>query len=139
MPTKGISSDVKRASEVLILSEVEEDRSGSCLMYLDNTSNFLEAAYLSSTFRTFPRPFKPLNIVIVGAGLAGLSTAKYLADAGYKEILLEARDLLGGKVEGWKDDDGDWYETGLHIFCFGLIIVDMGNLDNGVCFSLGLK
>lgn len=32
------------------------------------------------------------------AGLAGLSTAKYLADAGHKPILLEARDVLGGKV-----------------------------------------
>ncbi|KAL4584516.1 hypothetical protein LXL04_009119 [Taraxacum kok-saghyz] len=83
---------------------------------LDNTSNFLEAAYLSSTFRTSPRPSKPLKIVIAGAGLAGLSTAKYLADAGHKPILLEARDVLGGKVAAWKDEDGDWYETGLHIF-----------------------
>ncbi|XP_024971751.1 15-cis-phytoene desaturase, chloroplastic/chromoplastic isoform X2 [Cynara cardunculus var. scolymus] len=83
---------------------------------LENTSNFLEAAYLSSTFRTSPRPAKPLEIVIAGAGLAGLSTAKYLADAGHKPILLEARDVLGGKVAAWKDDDGDWYETGLHIF-----------------------
>ena len=32
------------------------------------------------------------------AGLAGLSTAKYLADAGHIPILLEARDVLGGKV-----------------------------------------
>lgn len=31
-------------------------------------------------------------------GLAGLSTAKYLADAGHKPVLLEARDVLGGKV-----------------------------------------
>ncbi|MCH96735.1 phytoene dehydrogenase chloroplastic/chromoplastic-like, partial [Trifolium medium] len=48
--------------------------------------------------------------------MAGLSTAKYLADAGHKPILLEARDVLGGKVAAWKDKDGDWYETGLHIF-----------------------
>ena len=50
------------------------------------------------------------------AGLAGLSTAKYLADAGHEPILLEARDVLGGKVAAWKDEDGDIYETGLHIF-----------------------
>uniref|UniRef100_A0A803KQS6 Phytoene dehydrogenase n=1 Tax=Chenopodium quinoa TaxID=63459 RepID=A0A803KQS6_CHEQI len=83
---------------------------------LDNTANFLEAAYLSSTFRNSPRPKKPLEVVIAGAGLAGLSTAKYLADAGHKPILLEARDVLGGKIAAWKDKDGDWYETGLHIF-----------------------
>ncbi|GMP69583.1 hypothetical protein CsSME_00028786 [Camellia sinensis var. sinensis] len=84
---------------------------------LESTVNFLEAAYLSSTFRTSRRPDKPLKVVIAGAGLAGLSTAKYLADAGHKPVLLEARDVLGGKVAAWKDDDGDWYETGLHIFC----------------------
>ncbi|KAK4479212.1 hypothetical protein RD792_014723 [Penstemon davidsonii] len=83
---------------------------------IDNTVNYLEAASLSSTFRNYPRPNKPLEIVIAGAGLAGLSTAKYLADAGHKPIVLEARDVLGGKVAAWKDEDGDWYETGLHIF-----------------------
>ncbi|KAG6425772.1 hypothetical protein SASPL_109976 [Salvia splendens] len=83
---------------------------------LENTVNFLDAARLSSTFRASPRPSKPLEIVIAGSGLAGLSTAKYLADAGHKPILLEARDVLGGKVAAWKDEDGDWYETGLHIF-----------------------
>ncbi|KAM1270513.1 hypothetical protein ACFX13_032412 [Malus domestica] len=83
---------------------------------LDSTANFLEAAYFSSTFRASPRPTKPLKVVIAGAGLAGLATAKYLADAGHQPILLEARDVLGGKVAAWKDSDGDWYETGLHIF-----------------------
>lgn len=83
---------------------------------LENTVNFLEAAKLSSSFRDCLRPTKPLEVVIAGAGLAGLSTAKYLADAGHKPILLEARDVLGGKIAAWKDKDGDWYETGLHIF-----------------------
>ncbi|WOL11561.1 phytoene desaturase [Canna indica] len=83
---------------------------------LENTINFLEAAQLSSSFRNGPRPNIPLKVVIAGAGLAGLSTAKYLADAGHKPILLEARDVLGGKIAAWKDNDGDWYETGLHIF-----------------------
>ncbi|XP_020694393.1 15-cis-phytoene desaturase, chloroplastic/chromoplastic [Dendrobium catenatum] len=83
---------------------------------LENTINFLEAAKLSASFRDCMRPKKPLAVVIAGAGLAGLSTAKYLADAGHKPILLEARDVLGGKIAAWKDKDGDYYETGLHIF-----------------------
>lgn len=83
---------------------------------LESTINFLEAGKFSSSFRASPRPDKPLKVVIAGAGLAGLSTAKYLADAGHKPILLEGRDVLGGKVAAWKDADGDWYETGLHIF-----------------------
>nr|AHA43672.1 phytoene desaturase [Plagiochasma appendiculatum] len=83
---------------------------------IDGTVNYLEAATLSAFLATARRPEKPLKVVIAGAGLAGLSTAKYIADAGHIPILLEARDVLGGKVAAWKDEDGDWYETGLHIF-----------------------
>ncbi len=57
-----------------------------------------------------------MKVAIAGAGLAGLACAKYLADAGHTPLVLEARDVLGGKVAAWKDADGDWYETGLHIF-----------------------
>lgn len=57
-----------------------------------------------------------MRVAIAGAGLAGLSCAKYLVDAGHTPIVLERRDVLGGKVAAWKDPDGDWYETGLHIF-----------------------
>ena len=57
-----------------------------------------------------------MRVVIAGAGLAGLSCAKYLADQGFTPIVLERRDVLGGKIAAWQDEDGDWYETGLHIF-----------------------
>ena len=57
-----------------------------------------------------------MRVAIAGAGLAGLSCAKYLADAGHTPIVLERRDVLGGKIAAWQDKDGDWYETGLHIF-----------------------
>ena len=56
------------------------------------------------------------RVAIVGGGLAGLSCAKYLVDAGHKPILLERNSMLGGKVSAWQDEDGDWIETGLHIF-----------------------
>ncbi|MGL6140558.1 MAG: 15-cis-phytoene desaturase [Planktothrix sp.] len=57
-----------------------------------------------------------MRVAIAGAGLAGLACAKYLTDLGHTPIVLERRDVLGGKVAAWKDKDGDWYETGLHIF-----------------------
>lgn len=57
-----------------------------------------------------------MRVAIAGAGLAGLSCAKYLTDAGHTAIVLESRDVLGGLVAAWKDSDGDWYETGLHAF-----------------------
>jgi hypothetical protein len=84
---------------------------------IDSSPNYIDAARLSASLREAPRAKRPLKVVIAGAGLAGLSTAKYLSDAGHHPILLESRDVLGGKVAAWKDKDGDWYETGLHIFC----------------------
>ncbi len=57
-----------------------------------------------------------MRVAIAGAGLAGLACAKYLSDAGHIPILFESRDVLGGLVAAWKDEDGDWYETGLHAF-----------------------
>jgi 15-cis-phytoene desaturase len=57
-----------------------------------------------------------MRVAIVGGGLAGLSCAKYLVDAGHIPIVLESRDVLGGLVAAWKDQDGDWVETGLHNF-----------------------
>ena len=56
------------------------------------------------------------TVLVMGGGLAGLSTAKHLVDAGHKPIVIEARDILGGKVAAWKDADGDVSETGLHVW-----------------------
>ncbi|MEM6437170.1 MAG: 15-cis-phytoene desaturase [Cyanobacteria bacterium P01_D01_bin.115] len=57
-----------------------------------------------------------MRVAIAGGGLAGLACAKYLVDAGHTPIVLESRDVLGGLVAAWQDEDGDWYETGLHVF-----------------------
>ena len=64
----------------------------------EESGTFQDAATLSRKLRLAERPEKPLTVVIAGAGLAGLCTAKYLADAGHKPTVLESRDVLGGKV-----------------------------------------
>lgn len=56
------------------------------------------------------------KVVICGGGLAGLSAARMLLDSGFAVELLEGRDILGGKVSSWKDSEGDWIESGLHVF-----------------------
>jgi len=66
----------------------------------EDAGTFKEAAALSAKLAAAPRPAKPLRVVIAGAGLAGLSAAKYLSDAGHTPIVLEGRDVLGGKVRG---------------------------------------
>src|SRR5262245_56244981 len=42
-----------------------------------------------------------LDVVVVGAGAAGLAAARALADAGWQLAVLEARDRIGGRV--WTD------------------------------------
>jgi 15-cis-phytoene desaturase len=56
---------------------------------------------------------------VIGAGPAGLSAAKFLADAGKTALVLEKRDIPGGKLSSWRDRDGDWIESGLHAFFGG--------------------
>ncbi len=57
-----------------------------------------------------------MRAIIAGAGPAGFATAKWLNDRGYTVTLLEKRDVPGGKVSAWQDADGDWVESGLHVF-----------------------
>ena len=47
-----------------------------------------------------PEPAGPIDVVVVGAGVAGLVTAHRLAEAGCDVAVLEARDRVGGRVFG---------------------------------------
>jgi zeta-carotene desaturase len=59
-----------------------------------------------------------MKVAIVGAGLAGLSAAIDLVDAGHQVELYESRPFVGGKVGSWVDGDGNHIEMGLHVFFF---------------------
>lgn len=85
---------------------------------IDKTENYRIAGELSKRFTSDLKVAgsEKKRVAIVGGGLSGLACAKYLAEAGHEPIVLEARDVLGGKVSAWQDKDGDWIETGLHIF-----------------------
>ena len=85
---------------------------------LENTDNFRDASALSARFKELGAVpgNKKKKVAIIGGGLSGLAAARYLVDAGHEPIVYEARNVLGGKVSAWKDKDGDWIETGLHIF-----------------------
>jgi 15-cis-phytoene desaturase len=82
---------------------------------IKTTANYLEAAALSKKLAQSTTA-APRRVAIVGGGLSGLACAKYLTDAGHVPTVYEARKVLGGKVAAWQDADGDWIETGLHIF-----------------------
>ena len=59
-----------------------------------------------------------MRVAIVGSGLAGLSAAVDLVDAGHSVDLYEARPFMGGKVGSWVDGGGNHIEMGLHVFFF---------------------
>lgn len=85
-----------------------------------SNANYAEAKALSAKLASrksrddddAPRP----TVLVIGGGLAGLSCGKYLSDAGCAPTVIERGKMLGGKVSAWRDEDGDWIETGLHIF-----------------------
>ena len=85
---------------------------------VENTDNYRNYEQLSKSFSTTLKasPSEKKKVAIIGGGLSGLACAKYLVDAGHEPVVYEARDVLGGKVSAWQDEDGDWIETGLHIF-----------------------
>merc|ERR1719253_839454 len=84
---------------------------------IDKTDNYKQAQALSAKLKSnVVAKEQSKKVAIIGGGLSGLACAKHLADAGHEPVVLEARDVLGGKVSAWQDEDGDWIGTGLHIF-----------------------
>ncbi len=57
------------------------------------------------------------EIIVVGAGFAGLAAAQVLAEAGLELIVLEARDRVGGRVESQRNSLGERIDTGGQYFC----------------------
>ena len=53
-------------------------------------------------------------IAIIGAGLAGLTAARYLHDRGVPFILFEAGQKIAGLAASFKDDEGFSYDFGAH-------------------------
>src|SRR5947209_8500505 len=54
-------------------------------------------------------------ILVVGAGLAGLTCAKVLTEAGYPVRVLEASDAVGGRVRTDQSADGFLLDRGFQV------------------------
>ncbi|RVE60780.1 hypothetical protein OJAV_G00184930 [Oryzias javanicus] len=56
-----------------------------------------------------PNITTPHHVVIVGAGMAGLTAAMLLEDAGHQVTILEANSRIGGRVETYRNKEEGWY------------------------------
>lgn len=63
-------------------------------------------------------------VVIVGAGIGGLSAAIRLAAAGQHVVVLEANDSVGGKMGEWREDGFRW-DTGPSVITMRHVFEDL--------------
>ena len=90
-PPRGISQRLRRGRTRIVAQDFPKPS-------FDDVQTYEEAKALSLKIQTRKAPQQKLKVVIIGAGLAGLSAGKYLSDAGHQPMLLEADSVLGGKV-----------------------------------------
>ncbi len=60
------------------------------------------------------------DIVVIGGGLGGLTSANHLAKAGHKVLLLEHHHQLGG-LAAWFKRGGHTFDVSLHGFPYGMV------------------
>ena len=61
-------------------------------------------------------PAQPPSVIIIGAGVAGLTAARACAKAGVQVQLLEASDGVGGRVRTDRTEDGYLLDRGFQVF-----------------------
>ncbi|KAM9469039.1 L-amino-acid oxidase-like [Clarias gariepinus] len=81
----------------------EDDPISKCLQ--DNDYNEL----IKIVKEGLPLPQSPHRVAIIGAGIAGLTAAKLLEDAGHEVTIIEASDHIGGRINTYRDEIEGWY------------------------------
>uniref|UniRef100_A0A7I4CSE6 Zeta-carotene desaturase n=1 Tax=Physcomitrium patens TaxID=3218 RepID=A0A7I4CSE6_PHYPA len=104
--------------------DVEKQRSGSRCHVVQVSASL--QSMMSDMSRKAPKGLFPpepeaykgpkLKVAIIGAGLAGMSTAVELLEQGHEVDIYELRKFIGGKAGSFKDKNGNHIEMGLHVF-----------------------
>jgi len=74
------------------------------------------------------------DVIVIGAGFAGLSAATALADAGAEVLVLEARPGLGGRASSFRDPEtGELVDNGQHVLlgCYHETMRFLGRIGAG--------
>ena len=61
------------------------------------------------------------DVIVIGSGLGGLTTANVLGRAGYSVLLLEQHYKLGGMATWFKRPGGHIFDISLHGFPYGMV------------------
>ncbi|MEP7359160.1 MAG: FAD-dependent oxidoreductase, partial [Anaerolineales bacterium] len=91
--------------------------------------------YLSVIHNGLPRTTRPQNVLIIGAGMAGLAAADALLRAGHNPLILEAQNHVGGRVRTLREPFSD----GLHAEAGAMRIPRSHVLTMGYLERFGLR
>ncbi|TSQ58033.1 L-amino-acid oxidase [Bagarius yarrelli] len=98
----GFLSAVILLSVLLRVSGYDTDPISKCLQDSDYDE------LLKIVNQGLPLPKTPHRVAIIGGGIAGLTAAKFLEDAGHKVTIIEASDRIGGRIRTYRNKEG-WY------------------------------
>ncbi|KAL6104981.1 uncharacterized protein ACO6RY_06603 [Pungitius sinensis] len=88
---------------VFAMSGIFADPLNECLQDADY------GELLDLVVKGLPVSKTPSHIAVIGGGVAGLTAAKLLEDAGHTVTIVEASSRIGGRVETFRDSRDGWY------------------------------